>query len=347
MMPMKLSDLPPPGKERTGWPWTESSPVPPVDDEKLNWPRISIITPSFNQGEYIEETIRSVLLQGYPNLEYIVVDGGSSDNTLEILRKYGQFLRWISEPDNGQTDAINKGLKICTGDILAYLNSDDVYLPGVFFKIAEVFKSDPEIMMVYGDIIHIDKNSNEIERHITGLIDFQKYLMGMFYIPQPTVFFRKDSFTKVGYFDDSLHLAMDYDYWLRILLKNEAKYIPEPLAKARIYADAKSSRFDYEYLNERLYILNKIFKENSNINYDREKLFAYTNFIGGLTYLHNYKLLDGLKSIIRASKKDFHYLFNPHLFWNLLEIFFGKTISLKIKPLLKKFYTKNIDEIIR
>jgi len=123
MIPPTLADLPPAPTGRSGWPWTEASPSVPDDGP---WPTVSVITPSFNQAPFIEETIRSVLLQSYPALEYLIVDGGSRDGTVEILRRYDPWLRWISEPDRGQTDAINKGLRLATGDILAYLNADEL-----------------------------------------------------------------------------------------------------------------------------------------------------------------------------------------------------------------------------
>lgn len=346
MRPIKLSDLPPPGKGQKGWPWTEASPDIIPGENILNWPKISIITPSYNQGEFIEETIRSVLLQGYPNLEYIVIDGGSTDNTVEILQKYKPFLKYVSEPDRGQADAINKGLRMATGEIVAYLNSDDVYIQGTFLKIVKIFESRKDIFMVFGDIIHIDKKSKFIEKHETGEINLQKYLMGMFYLPQPTVFFRKNIIDKIGYFDDTLHLAMDYDYWLQIILNFKTFYIHEPLAKARIYHDAKSSSLDYGYLNERLYILNKLSCKYSEIGRDKEKFLGYSFFIGGLTYLRKKMLYEAFKSIINSSRINPYYLVNPHLFWAILEFFIGKKYALRIKPIFKKIYRKNIDDII-
>src|SRR5215203_5523737 len=136
-----LDDLPPPPSDRRGWPWTEESvPLPSMAVDGQTWPRISIVTPSFNQAPYLEETIRSVLLQGYPNLEYFVFDGGSTDGSVEILRRYAAFLDgWVSERDKGQSDAINKGLARCTGTIVNWLCSDDLLLPGALFRIAEAF----------------------------------------------------------------------------------------------------------------------------------------------------------------------------------------------------------------
>ena len=136
-----LDDLPAPPPGKTGWIWTEqSNPLPPKMPDGTEWPRISIVTPSYNQGHYIEETIRSILLQGYPNLEYIIIDGGSTDRSVEIIQKYASFLTyWVSEPDNGQTQAIDKGLAYCTGEIFNWVNSDDFLSRNALATIASAF----------------------------------------------------------------------------------------------------------------------------------------------------------------------------------------------------------------
>ena len=141
-----IDDLPRPGPGRSGWPWTEAPPpLPPTTVNGQAWPRITIVTPSFNQAQYLEETIRSVLLQGYPNLEYLVFDGGSTDGSVDILRRYDRFLdAWVSERDKGQSDAINKGLARCTGTIVNWLCSDDVLLPGALFRVGEAFTKSRE-----------------------------------------------------------------------------------------------------------------------------------------------------------------------------------------------------------
>ena len=148
-----LNELPPPLSEKTGWPWTEGSPK--LTDHMTNgnrWPLVSIVTPSYNQGQFIEETIRSVLLQGYPNLEYIIIDGGSTDNSVEIIRKYEPWLAyWVSEPDNGQSEAINRGWSISQGDILAWLNSDDMYTQNAIQTAVSTLQRHPEMTMIYGD----------------------------------------------------------------------------------------------------------------------------------------------------------------------------------------------------
>ena len=148
-----LNELPPPLPGRTGWPWTEECPqLPDTMPDASLWPRVSIVTPSYNQGQFVEETIRSVLLQGYPHLEYMVVDGGSIDQSVQIIRKYEPWLAfWVSEKDNGQSHAINKGWRRAQGDIIAYLNSDDRLEVGALRCVAEMFVAQPGLAVVYGD----------------------------------------------------------------------------------------------------------------------------------------------------------------------------------------------------
>ena len=180
-----------------------------------NNPLVSVVTPSFNKGPYIEETILSIKSQGYQKIEYIIIDGASTDETLEILQRYSDGIRTISEPDNGQTDAINKGLRMAQGDILAYLNADDLYLPDTVERVVQYFGEHPDIDLVYGDIIHIDEDGGNEYNIRTGPLDINAYLGCMYYLPQPTVFFRRRVYEILGDFDASLHLAMDLDYWLR------------------------------------------------------------------------------------------------------------------------------------
>jgi|WetSurMetagenome_2_1015567.scaffolds.fasta_scaffold13826_3 glycosyltransferase involved in cell wall biosynthesis len=341
MTTLQLNDFPQPPEGRTGWPWTEMPRDPsPTLNEKFKWPGISIITPSYNQGQYIEETIRSLLLQNYPNLECIVIDGGSSDTTLQILNKYDRFIKWVSEPDEGQTDAINKGLKMASGEIIAYLNSDDLYEPGTFRTIAQAFVECDDIAMIYGNIIHIDEYSRFIEYHETGDLDLARYMSGAFYLPQPSVFFRKCVLRTLGLFDKELHLAMDFDYWLRIILTFKTMYIPQPLAKARIYPQAKSIALDYRYIEERIYILDKIFRQYK-LETLRKKVYGYTYFIGALTFMKKYFFRDAIRYFRLALKTDYYYLFHPYLYWWMLEMIIGGKNGKKIKPLLKKIIKSN------
>jgi glycosyltransferase involved in cell wall biosynthesis len=188
------------------------------------YPRITIITPSYNQGHFIEETIRSVLSQGYPNLEYLIIDGGSTDNTIEVIKKYeSQIAYWVSEPDRGQTHAINKGLAIATGDILAYINSDDYYLPGTFFKVAEAFQTSPEIDLLHGRCRYINEIGEKMGEQFGNIHQAEEIidLWGVWWAKQqfvqPEVFWTKRMTQKIGMFNEQLHYVMDYDYWCRIL----------------------------------------------------------------------------------------------------------------------------------
>ncbi len=159
----RFTKLPQPPTDKTGWPWTEETPqLSDTMPDGLPWPKISIVTPSFNQGQFIEETIRSVLLQGYPNLEYIIIDGGSTDEAVDIIKKYERWLTyWVSETDRGQSHAINKGFNISKGEITAWINSDDFYLHGAFGKISRFFSENTDVDMVFGDC-HIVNEKVEV-----------------------------------------------------------------------------------------------------------------------------------------------------------------------------------------
>ncbi|MBI1912011.1 MAG: glycosyltransferase [Deltaproteobacteria bacterium] len=205
-------------------------------------PLVTIITPSFNQGRFIEETILSVLNQDYSNIEYLVIDGGSKDNTLEILKKYEGRLKWISEPDKGQADAINKGFRIAKGEIVAWMNSDDTYLPFAVSRAVECFNANPELMMVYGDGYEIDEQSKVIRQFsATQEFDLKKLVETWDYILQPTVFMKKKALDEVGLLDMNLSWCLDWDLWIRIGQKFKIGYLPDLLAASRLYGQTKTS----------------------------------------------------------------------------------------------------------
>ena len=207
-------------------------------------PKISIVTPSFNQGKFLEETIQSVLGQGYPDLEYIIIDGGSSDNSVEIIRKYQESLAyWVSEPDGGQTQAINKGLKRATGEIIAYLNSDDFYLPGSLQKVADFFSANPDVGLVYGDCNIIDEEGTVVLRKRELQFDYTMGCMIGFgvLIPQPSAFIKRETFQKVGYFNEEFQNAMDAEYWFRVARAAKIRHIPASLSSFRIHGDSKTT----------------------------------------------------------------------------------------------------------
>lgn len=208
---------------------------------KAKFPKITIVTPSYNQGQFIERTIESVLNQDYPNLEYIIMDGGSKDNTLQIIKKYQKHLIWKSEKDDGQADAINKGLRISTGDILAYLNSDDTYMPNILKKVGQIFNEQSAIDFLYGKGRLIDIHDKEIGFYNDSQTDADK-LFTQCAISQPTAFWRRKVMDKVGLFDPSFQYTMDYEYWMRIAKQFDLHYFDQlVIANTRIHPDAKTS----------------------------------------------------------------------------------------------------------
>jgi glycosyltransferase involved in cell wall biosynthesis len=203
------------------------------------YPLVSIVTPSYNQGRYIEETIESVLNQDYPNLEYLVLDGGSTDETLAILKRYEGRLQWKSEKDQGQADAVNKGFRMARGQILGWLNSDDTYLPGAIGRVVEYFQSHRDVGMVYGEGYHIDAMGRTIERYYTEPFSFKR-LAEICFICQPTVFLRAEMVRSVGLLDVGLRYALDYEYWMRIAKRFRIGYLGEYLANSRLHMETKT-----------------------------------------------------------------------------------------------------------
>jgi len=205
-------------------------------------PAISVITPSYNQAPFLEATIRSVLEQDYPALEYIVVDGGSTDGSPDIIRKYESRLAWwVSEKDRGQTDAINKGFARATGSILAWLNSDDTYEPGALLEAGRFLRDHPEVGMVYGDTNYIDKDGRVVGRFNARQADNSRLMRGAVYIPQQSTFFRAELWQQVGPLDPSFYFAMDYDLWVRLSQITRFQYLPGKIwANFRLHGTAKS-----------------------------------------------------------------------------------------------------------
>jgi glycosyltransferase involved in cell wall biosynthesis len=202
---------------------------------------ISVITPSYNQGRFIQKTIESVLGQDIPMLEYMIVDGGSIDETVTVLRQYEGRIRWVSEKDDGQADAINKGIRATRGEIIGYLNSDDVYYPGALAAVLAFFERHPETKVVYGDADHIDADGRVIGPYDTEDWDYNR-LRDVCFLCQPTVFFRRELIRKVGLFDPHLQYCMDYEYWLRLGAVTPFARLNRKLAGSRMYAGNKTLR---------------------------------------------------------------------------------------------------------
>ncbi len=224
----------------------------------MDYPKISIVTPSLNQGKFIRQTIDSILGQNYPNIECIIVDGGSTDDTLEILRSYGNKIQWVSEKDGGQADAINKGMNMAGGEILAYINSDDVYLPGVFELVAQKF-SQSGCHWLSGNYRIIDQDSHEIQGFVVGYKNFWRkfsskgVLSLLNYLIQPSTFWHRNLWKTIGPFDVTLRYALDYDFWMRAVNIEPPLILRQPLSLFRIHKTSKGgSQFQKQFAEENL-----------------------------------------------------------------------------------------------
>ena len=228
-------------------------------------PRISVVTPSYNQAAYLEATIRSVLDQNYPNLEYIIIDGGSTDGSVEIIRRYESRLAyWVSEPDGGQSHALNKGFARASGDWFAWLNSDDLYLPGTFSIVAREIGANPDLDWLVGPIIVADHALNQVGRfepvcNARNWLDFvcTKERFGTA-LPQPGTFWSRRAWQQTGSFDENLHYAMDHDYWGRMAFQGFRPHcLTMDLAVIRRHAEAKTTTGASRFVTEELRIVNK------------------------------------------------------------------------------------------
>jgi len=258
--------LPPPAAGATGWPWTgDARQETQALTGARSWPKISIITPSLNQGRFLEQTIRSVLLQGYPCLEYIIIDGGSSDDSLEIIKKYRTWLSWWqSEPDGGQTEALNKGLSRATGDWVAWINSDDFYLPGALFTLVSQIGRHPDCHWFIGETLQVDaaggaervlhpRSNSDAPWH-----DFVAVRQSGTDIPQPSTFWSRQALEQTGLLDESFRYAMDSDYWARLAYGGfRPVCVAEQLAAFRVHPASKTSEGRIPFWREEIRIVDK------------------------------------------------------------------------------------------
>lgn len=245
-----------------------------LTESAITWPRISIVTPSFNQGQYIEETILSVLNQNYPNLEYIIIDGGSTDNTVEIIKKYESWISyWVSEKDNGQSHAINKGIEKCTGEIFNWLNSDDYYEPNALFEVARIFLQNRNVRFVSGHENHLFENDKNIIH--TGTFIFKKFEKNIFSceVTQPSTFFRLNDVKSVKGVSNELHYVMDAELWLKLILLHGLKGFKKTdkiLVNFRIHESSKTFRHAME---------NGFLIERSSVIYSLQKYLLLDDIV--------------------------------------------------------------------
>ncbi len=231
-----LKELPTPPESKLGWPWTEQVDAALYDKNK-QWPKLSIITPSYNQGIFIEQTIRAVLLQNYPNLEYIIMDGGSTDETVAIIEKYKPWLSyWQSKKDAGQSNAINQGFSLASGLYYAWINSDDYYLKNTFFKIIRKF-GEIKSGFIYGYALEFD-NLAQVFKKLNPVLPFLDYFARIPSLAQPSCFWSADIHQPLW---EELHCSLDYELWLRLVKNHKRRLIKEPLSVANVHPDAKTS----------------------------------------------------------------------------------------------------------
>jgi glycosyltransferase involved in cell wall biosynthesis len=257
----------------------------------LSAPTVSIVTPSYNQAGYLESTIQSVLSQDYANLDYAIVDGGSSDGSVEIIKKFaGALSWWVSEKDSGQAEAINKGLRRARGEIVAWLNSDDLYLPGAIHKAVQALQANPELGFVFGDAITIDPYGQPINELVFGDWGFQE-LLRFRIICQPAVFMRREVLEKTGGLDQTLHYMLDHHLWLRMARLAPIRHIPGFLAAARQHPSAKNVNQAAGFGRETLQLFEWLQKE-PDFGYHGCTLSASRQVKGGAYRLNARYLLD-------------------------------------------------------
>ena len=322
-----LIELPNPPQGKTGWPWTEGSDsIPERMPDGSEWPKISIVTPSYNQAQYLEETIRSVLLQGYPNLEYIIIDGGSTDGSVEIIKKYEPWLSyWVSEPDRGQSHAINKGFERSTGEIMAWINSDDYYKPNAFKNVVDIYKNsnNTSLAFIHGKSIIINSDNYALSEKGSEFNFINSLKNSTNPIAQSSVFLIRDKVKSIGYLDETLHMSMDWDLYVRLALEHSTLFTTQILSFFRQSETTKTSLNKVGFGPDMVKVLNKVYQNNkiakSLIDIKSEAYSsAYIRCIGGYIRINNKNL--ARKSFIKAllhkpssaltkSKKYYRYLF--------------------------------------
>jgi glycosyltransferase involved in cell wall biosynthesis len=310
----------------------------------VNQPLISILTPSFNQAKYLEQTILSVFSQDYPAIEYLIIDGGSTDGSIEIIKKYSDRIAWwISEKDNGQAEAVNKGLKQAKGKYIGWLNSDDFYLPGAISQAVELLETNPKAAFVFGNVKSIDENGK-----VTNIMRYDHWkfsdLMHFNIIGQPGVFIRKENMDRVGGLDLNYHFLLDHHLWLRLAAGSDVVYSDKIWAAARFHPNAKNVALAPEFGKEAIRlakwmegssIFSDLWIENKNKVWAgayrikaRYLLDAGKNWDSIVAYLQGFRFSPG--TILPESHRFFYALLS------LLGFSFLKKLYLKIRFLVSR-----------
>ncbi|NMG19079.1 glycosyltransferase family 2 protein [Brasilonema bromeliae] len=255
----------------------------------LKYPKITVVTPSYNQAPFLKMTLESILNQDYPNLEYIVIDGGSTDGSVDILRQYDkQLTYWVSEPDQGQTDALNKGFLRATGDILCWLCSDDLFESWTLKEVAQFFQDNPQARVVYGDSTWIDVEGQPLR--IKKELPFNRFifLYSHNFIPQPSTFWRRDLYEEVGGLNSEFDLAMDADLWMRFSEVTDFYHVRRSWSKMRLYPEQKTQRLSVRSREEGRMIEQRYCGEEPMWSFKVKKFLATSLRVGWKLAAGNY-----------------------------------------------------------
>jgi glycosyltransferase involved in cell wall biosynthesis len=298
-----VTELPPPPPGRTGWPWTEESPqLPDTMPDGRPWPRVSIVTPSYNSGDFLENAIRSVLLQGYPCIEHIIVDGGSTDGTLDVLRRYDRWVRWLSEKDNGQADALNKGFRMAGGEVVAWLNADDMYLPGAIRMAVSYLCTHPEVDLVHGDLECIDAEGRVIAYWQGQEFSFPEAVLST-QIYQTTAFFRRTLLEQVGPVRADLHYVLDWEFFLRLGQAAQSYKLDATLSRFRLSPDTKSVKYPERFWLEHLRVYDELFAQPHllpELMAIRDRAYRRMHWLSCLSLYRSGLVAEGRKHACRA-----------------------------------------------
>ena len=312
--PGLLTDFPEPLSSRSDeWPWVSASQVEgSIPSESTDdWPRITIVTPSFNQGAHLEKTIRSVLLQGYPNLEYLIMDGGSDDGSVDIIKRYeGWITRWKSEPDEGQSAAINEGLSLATGSLLGWLNSDDFFMQGALFEFARAFKpEDNTIGAYYGRGNLIDHRDEVLYSPAHQQVTFDSLFdwTGDGDFLQPSCLFTSDAWRRCGPLDESIHISLDVDLWLKIASQYRFERIDKLLSAALHHADAKTVARENEMIVDLAFVYIKHGRPEAARNILEAQANRLTEYDELLRLSSSEAILKGMAKMKRLVKSVVRY----------------------------------------
>lgn len=336
-------ELPSPPLDKTGWPWTETSPqLPDTMPDGSSWPRITVVTPSFNQVHFIEETIRSVLLQGYPSLEYIIIDGGSTDETVDIIRKYERWLTyWVSEPDRGQAHAINKGLALCTGDLWGWLNSDDILLPGAANYLAEGFIQSPKAVLL-GEVHNYYEYFGFKQLIRPNNVTFRRLVEPWHYDinwHQPGIYVPCSLQKQIGPLDETLYAAFDFDWLARLLQIAPARYLNAAIAQFRFHNTSKSVASSARWVEEKAVVTKRYWHKVEGI--DRELVEATLEVDIASIYLrlNSWDRKKGISYLERAIQKDWRLIKLPR-FLSLCTRAMTPLIILRLARILAVFFKR-------